>query len=64
MNKRITVLYVIIGNNEVVGFGNLKETVSMFQEEYKDARNYAYYYRQFKKSNKFTIGNYSFERLI
>ena len=64
MNKRITVLYVIISNNEVVGFGNLKETVTMLQQEYKDARNYAYYYRRFKKSTKFTIDNYYFERLI
>ena len=64
MNKRITSLYVIVSNNKVIAFGNLKDTITTFQISVNEARNYQFYYRKFQKLDSFTINNYHFQRLI
>jgi hypothetical protein len=64
MDKRITSLYVIISDNKVVAFGNLQDTVEGFQAVNPEARNYMFYYREFKKAASFTLGEYHFQRLI
>ncbi|WP_435416288.1 hypothetical protein [Polaribacter aestuariivivens] len=64
MNKRITSLYVIVSDNKVVSFGNLKDTITVFQNIEPESRNYQFYYRQFQKSDSFTLGLYHFQRLV
>ena len=69
MNERITSLYIVIQKNKTVSFDtNLKYFVSNFLLIEPTARNYDWFYRQFKKSRQFTcvINNkeYHFERLV
>ena len=64
MNKRITSFYVIVIKSKVIAFGNLKDTITTFQNIDPDARNYQFYYRQFKESDTFTLGLYHFQRLL
>lgn len=68
MNSSITTLYVLIENNRVVSFGNMKDIVEDLQNIEPTARIYQYYYRLFKKSPEFKqeIGGkvYFFQKLI
>lgn len=65
MNKNITAFFVVNKNNVTVAFeSNLSDFVEMFQKIEPTARNYMFYYRQFKKSKSFTIGKYHFQQLV
>lgn len=64
MNKRITSFYVVILDSKVIAFGNLKDTINTFQSINKEARNYQFYYREFKKIDSFKIDNYTFQKLV
>ena len=65
MNKNITSFYIVNKDNKTVAFGsNLKEFYNSFKEIESEARNYQFYYRQFAKSDSFTIGSYHFQKLV
>lgn len=54
MNKDVKYLYIAIKDNKVVCFDtNLKNFVEKFLLIEKEARNYDYFYRKFKKENLF-----------
>jgi len=56
MNERITSLYAIISNNEVIVFNtNLKAMVADFNTLQPLSRNYDWFYRSFKKEAKFVF---------
>lgn len=58
MIRDLKSLYVAIVDNEVVVFEtNLKLFVEKLAEIEKEARNYDYYYRQFKRSDKLLLLN-------
>lgn len=69
MNDRIGSLYLAIIDNKAVCFEtNLKDFVYIFTIIEPAARNYDWFYRQFKKSNMFTAlvshKQYHFQRLV
>lgn len=65
MNKNITSFYIVNKDNQTVAFGsNLKEFYIMFSNIYSESRNYQYYYRQFAKSDSFTLGSFHFQQLV
>lgn len=54
MNKDVKYLYIVIKDNKVVCFDtNLKNFVEKFHLIEKEARNYDYFYRKFKKEDYF-----------
>lgn len=65
MNKNITSFYIVNKDNQTIAFGsNLKGFYTMFKKIYPEARNYQFYYREFQKSDSFTIGYYHFQQLV
>lgn len=69
MNQNITALYVAIKENEVVVFeSNLKEFVTLVNNQIDGSRNYQWFYREFGKSARFSsvIGSeqYYFQKVI
>lgn len=65
MNERISKLLVVIKNNSVVAYGtNYQELTTMLSKVEPKARNYFYYYREFKKADSFTWEGYHFQRLV
>lgn len=54
MNKDVKYLYIVIKDNKVVCFDtNLKNFVEKFLLIEKEARNYDYFYRKFKREDSF-----------
>lgn len=65
MNQNITSFYVVNSKNITVAYeSNLADLITMFQKIEPNARNYQYYYRQFKKESTFTEGQYTFQQLV
>lgn len=56
MNKDVKYLYIAIKDNKVVCFDtNLKNFVEKFLLVEKEARNYDYFYRKFKREDSFEV---------
>ncbi len=69
MIRDLKSFYVAIKDNEVVAFEtNLQKFVPLIEAKEKEARNYQWFYREFKKSTyfKLTLGgkDYFFQRVI
>jgi len=65
MNKNITSFYVANKDNITIAYeSNLKDLITMFQNLEPEARNYQYYYRQFKKHSSFEWNDYHFQQLV
>lgn len=69
MNQNISALYVAIKDNEVVVFeSNLKEFVTLVNNQIEGSRNYQWFYREFGKRAHFpsVIGGdqYYFQKVI
>lgn len=65
MNENIKTFYVTNRNNETIAYGsNITDLYRRFSKVYPEARNYQYYYREFKKSDKFTIDGITFQRIV
>jgi len=68
MNKSTKSLYVVVSDNKVIAFGNLKETIITLNRIVSNSRNYQHYYRQFKQEPLFAQQingkSYYFQKLV